>query len=201
MQTKLNPLWPRVWLRFTVAVALAATVIVGGPPAKAEEAAATVTSTQPRPVRLYAQAGVGLLELGHVELGTFLGPHVSVEATAAWVGVFGPRYGAGAFYTFGHAQGARPPRHGLLVGARLMLNSNATFDTHGDDASSYGVIPVGYSFLSDNGFFFRATVGAAIVRERTMSAGPDPLMPIIDHRWMVTGPLFTASFGFAWQGP
>lgn len=186
--------------RVAVAAAFGALVGLGGlGTAAAQEA--TVAASNPRPVRLFVQAGSGLVELAHLEMGTFIGPHVSVEATVAWPGVFGMRYGAGAFYTFGHAQGSRPPRHGLLVGARLMLNQDATFNTHGDDLSSYGVIPVGYSFLSESGFFFRTTVGAAIVREQTRSTDATTATSVVEHRLRVGGPLFTVAFGFAWDGP
>jgi hypothetical protein len=185
--------------RVAVASAFAFLVALGGVGTAAAEDAAVVVS-KPHPVRMFALAGVGLPELAHLELGTFLGSRVSVEATVAWAGVYGPRYGAGVFYTFGSAQGPRPPRHGLLVGARLMLDSGATFNSQGDDLSSYGAIPVGYSFLSDRGFFFRATVCAVVVREETRRDGPTPLMPIVEHGWAVGGPLFTASFGFAWDG-
>jgi len=149
---------------------------------------------QPPPVHVYGQAGIGLVELAHLELGAFVGPRVSVEGMVAWDGVNGGRYGGGAYYTFGHAQGRRPPRHGLLVGARLMLDADAAFESHGDDLSSYGVIPVGYSFLSDGGFFLRATVGLAVVRERTV---PDPKVSLVEHHWRAAGPLFTVGAGFA----
>jgi hypothetical protein len=179
--------------RFLVSTVLAAAIVVGG----ARVASAQVTTVavaEPSPVRIYGQVGVGLVEIGHLELGTFLTPHVSVEGMATWAGVYGPRYGGGAYYTFGHAQGRRPPRHGLLIGARLMLNSSATFDSHGDDLSSYGVIPVGYSFLSDRGVFLRGTVGLAIVRQRTTDDAPTPST---DHHWTAGGPLFTLAAGFA----
>lgn len=78
-----------------------------------------------------------------------------------------------------------------------MLDSGANFDSFGDDLSSYGVIPVGYSFLSDGNFFFRGTIGAGIFRQRTMREGPTPLTPIWDHHWTIGGPLFTVAAGFA----
>jgi len=175
---------------------MAAAVALGGAGVAAAQEM-TVAVAEPVPVRIYGQVGLGLVEIGHLELGTFLSPHVSVEGMVTWAGVYGPRYGGGASYTFGHAQGRRPPRHGLLVGARLMLNSSATFDTHGDELSSYGAIPVGYSFLSDGGFFFRGTVGLAIVRERTMGESSATLLPTTEHHWTAAGPLLTVAAGFA----
>src|SRR6185369_12666939 len=100
------------------------------------------------------------------EAGFFLGPHVGVEGMAASTGVFGARYGGGVFGLIGQARGGRPPRNSLLVGARLMLNEAATFDSHGDDLTSYVVLPVGYALLADNGFFLRLTGGPAVIRER-----------------------------------
>lgn len=148
------------------------------------------------PVHVFVQAGVGLTELAHLEGGVFLGPHLSLEADVAWSGVFGARYGGGLIYAIGHAQGARPPRHALLVGARLMLNSDATFDSHGDELSSYGVVPVGYGFLADSGFYLRATVGPTIVRERT-SRDSGAGVPVIGHELSVAGPMFNVAAGIA----
>lgn len=185
------------WTHLSILVAVAAAAVCGHPgTASAEEAVATAVAPPP-PVHVFAQAGVGMVELAHLEVGAFLGPHLAVEAMAAWNGVYGPHYGGGAFAILGHAQGRRPPRHGLLLGARLMLDSDASFDSGGDKLASYGAIPVGYSFLADNGFFLRASVAVAVTRERTaqQEAVGQPL--VIDHRWTVGGPLFTASAGFA----
>ena len=179
-------------------MALAATCILGGTGvARAHDLEAQVAEDRgppPAPVHVYGLVGLGLIELAHAELGAFVGPHVSVEGMVAWDGVYDARYGGGAYYTFGRAQGRRPPRHGLLIGARLMLDSGARFETHGDDLSSYGVIPVGYSFLSDRGFFLRATIGLAFARERTH---PDPKVSLVEHHWSAGGPLFTVGAGFA----
>lgn len=185
------------WTHVTLVVAVAAAVVSGHPgTASAEEAVATAAAPPP-PVHVFAQAGVGMVELAHLEVGAFLGPHVGVEAMAAWNGVYGPRYGGGAFAIFGHAQGSRPPRHGLLLGARLMLDSGANFDSGGDDLSSYAAIPVGYSFLADNGFFLRASLALAVVRERRSHQDIVGQPPVIDHRWTAGGPLLNASVGFA----
>ena len=116
----------------------------------------------------------------------------------AWDGVFGSRFGGGVFYTFGQARGRRPPRHSLLVGARLMLDSAATFDSQGDDLSSYGVVPIGYGYLGDGGFFLRITAGAAVGRKRMTTYGPTPGTPIIGHELAIGGPMFNLSVGFAW---
>lgn len=183
-----------------MAAAVASLVVLGGIGTAAAQDVAVATSNQ-HPVRMFVQAGPGIVEFAHLEVGTFFGPRVSVEANLAWNGVFGPRYGAGVFYTFGYAQGVRPPRHGLILGARLMLDSGATFRSQGDDMSSYGVVPVGYSFLSDGGFFFRATVGAGIVRKETRQAyDPVTMTSPVEHSLGVGGPLFNVSVGFAWDG-
>ena len=193
----MKTMWKAGTIKIAFSVTAAAVLTFGGSHRAAAHSASAVAVAEPQPVRLFAQAGLGILEIAHIEVGTFVGPHVSLEGTAAWAGVFGSRYGAGAFYTFGQAQGRRPPRHGWLVGARLMLNADATFDSHGEEMSSYGVIPVGYSYLSDSGFFFRTTVGAAIVRERrTLDAAPGTVATF-DHHLIIGGPMFTAAFGFA----
>lgn len=175
------------WLVLAVGVAMA------GRAAASEE----MPQASPAPVHVFAQAGVGLLEIGHVEVGVFVGPHVTIEGMAASDGVFGGRYGGGCFALIGHAQG-RPPKHALLLGLRLMLNADGTFDSHGEDLSSYGVIPVGYSYLGQNGLFVRSTAGLAIIRNRTTDqnvlAGGSPSM---GHEIAVGGLMFTASVGYA----
>jgi hypothetical protein len=98
----------------------------------------------------------------------------------------------------GHRRGARPPRHALLVGARVMLDSHATFDSHGDVLSSYVMLPVGYAFLTDGGFYFRTTVGPILVRERKTRDGPPPT---IEHEIGLGGPMVTVAFGFACSWP
>ncbi|MEP6651920.1 MAG: hypothetical protein ABJA82_01090 [Myxococcales bacterium] len=161
-------------------------------------ATARAEASEPTPARLFVQGGTGLVEVAHVETGVFLGPHLTVEAMAAWAAVFGARYGGGVTVAIGHAQGNRAPRHALLIGARLMLNSDATFDSHGDDLSSYIAAPIGYAFLSDGGFYFRAAVDLVVGRERTTHEGPTPDAPIIGHEWGVMGPMVTVAFGWAW---
>jgi hypothetical protein len=155
-------------------------------------------TSEPVPARLFVQGGTGLVELAHVETGVFLGPHLTVEAISAWAAVFGARYGGGMTVALGHAQGSRAPRHALLIGARVMLNSDATFDSHGDDLSSYVAFPVGYAFLSDGGFYFRAAVDLVVGRGRTTREGGTLDAPIIGHEWGVMGPMVTLAFGWAW---
>jgi hypothetical protein len=150
-----------------------------------------------RVVHGFAQVGIGLPEVAHAEAGVFLGSHLSLEAMVAWDGVYGGRYGGGLMYAIGHAGPNRPPRHAVLVGARLMLNDSATFDTHGDDASSYGVIPVGYGFLADSGFYLRVTAGLVIARERTTEQPVVGFPPEVGHELSVGGPIFNVSAGFA----
>jgi hypothetical protein len=145
----------------------------------------------------FALVGVGLPEIAHAEAGVFLGSHLSLEAMVAWDGVYGGRYGGGLMYAIGHAGLNRPPRHALLVGARLMLNDSATFDSHGDDPSSYGVIPVGYGFLADSGFYLRVTAGLVIARERTTEQPVVGVPPEVRHELSVGGPIFNVAAGFA----
>jgi hypothetical protein len=160
--------------------------------------AAEAQAGNPTPVRIFAQVGVGLPEFVHAEVGGFLTPHLTIEAMIATDGVFGVRYGGSVMVGIGRAQGPRAPRHAFLLGARLMLNSEATFDEHGDDLSSYGVAPLGYAFLSDGGLYFRTTVGLLLTRARTTRDGPTPASPpIIEHSLGVAGPMIAISIGFA----
>jgi hypothetical protein len=113
----------------------------------------------------------------------------------AWEGVYGTRYGGGLMYAFGPAEDRRTPRHALLVGARLMLNSSATFDSHGDDLSSYAVVPVGYGYRADSGFYVRATIAPIIARQRTNK--PDGTGAItVGHEWTVGGPMVNVAAGW-----
>lgn len=142
----------------------------------------------------FVQVGSGLLEAAHAEIGIFLTSRLTLEAMVAWDGVYDSRYGGGLMYVFGHAQVGRPPRHTLLVGARLMLNSTASFDSHGEDLSSYVLAPVGYGYLSDSGFYFRATLALAIARERTDIPANGVAF---DHHWTVGGPMTNVAVGLA----
>ncbi len=142
-------------------------------------------------IRAFVQPGVGLVELGNVKAGLFLGPHLSLEGMAAWTGVYGVRWGGGLTAFLGHAEGNRPPRSALTVGARLMLDSAMTFDSHGDDLSSYVALPVGYSLVRDNGLFFTATIAPVVLHERT-----SPTPTTTGHDWTVSGPIFNVGVGF-----
>lgn len=159
--------------------------------------AQATTPTESAAVHAFAQVGTGIVEIGHVEAGFFVGQHLTLEAMLAHTGVFGARYGGGVMAAIGHAQGRRPPRHALLVGARLMLNSDATFDSGGDDLSSYVVLPVGYGFLGDNGFYFRATAGLAVIRERKFSPAMPGAVAVVGHETGLGGPMITLSAGYA----
>lgn len=156
------------------------------PPAMVQPAVRSGHGAQPK-AHGFAQAGIGLLEIGHVEAGAFLGPHVTVEAMIASLGVFGMHYGLGATYSVGTAQGGRPPRHAFLVGGRLMVDPAFTVVSHGDHLGSYAVIPVGYGFLADSGFYLRLTGGMAVWRERRSGGTGSELT--------IGGPMLTAAIG------
>jgi hypothetical protein len=154
-------------------------------------------SAAPEPVRIFAQVGTGLVEVGHAEVGAFLTPHLSIEAMASWAAVFGSHYGGGIMYSVGTAQGGRPPRHALLLGARLMVDPQLTFASHGDDLNSYLMLPVGYGFLADAGFYLRATAGLVVIGQRGAASVPPAGADSSESRVAVTGPMFTVSIGFA----
>jgi hypothetical protein len=154
----------------------------------ADDAAAPQVIKQPFG---YFHAGVGLIEVAHVQGGVFLSPRLTADAILAWAAVFGSRWGGGLTYAIGPATPGRPPRHALLLGARVMFDDRLTFDAHGDDASSYFVAPIGYGFLADNGFSLRIGAGPAVNRERTNDVNSQT-----GHRWLIGGPFFTMSGGF-----
>ncbi len=134
----------------------------------------------------YVHAGIGLLEIAHLQAGGFLTPRLTVDGMMASLGVFGAHFGGGLTYAIGPTSPGRPPRHALLLGARVMLNADASFDSHGDDLTSYIVAPIGYGFLANNGFSFRVAVGPVIDRERKADS----------HAWTIGGPFLTASAGY-----
>jgi hypothetical protein len=166
-----------------------ATLTLARPPAA--HADATAPSAEIKRAHGYVHAGVGLIEVAHLQGGAFLTSRLTVDGMVAWAGVFGSRFGGGLTYAIGPASPGRPPRHALLIGARVMLDEKMTFDSHGDDASSYFVTPVGYGFLADNGFSLRIGVGPVFGRER--QDGPPQN---IRRAWYISGPFVTASAGF-----
>ena len=160
------------------------------------QTASTPSEATSKPVHAFVQVGTGLLEFAHAEVGVFLASRLTLEAMVAWDGTFDSRYGGGLMYSFGHAQAGRPPRNALLVGARLMLNSTASFDSHGEDLSSYVLLPVGYGYLGDSGFYFRATLAPVITRSRADSGTVLTGTPI-ERKWTLGGPMLNAAVGFA----
>jgi hypothetical protein len=137
------------------------------------------------PPRGIAEVGVGFRELAHVGIGLFLTNWLTCEGLITWNGVYGNRFGAGCVYAVGAAEPDRPPRHAFLAGARLMMAGSFTFDSHGDDLSSYGVILIGYGYASPGGFSLQATIGPGLIRSRTDGG----------HRLGVAGPFAALSLG------
>jgi hypothetical protein len=131
------------------------------------------------------EVGVGFLELAHFGIGVFLSNWLTCQAQVSWNGVYGNRFGAGCTYAVGAAEPDRPPRHALLVGARVMMATSFTFDSHGDELSSYVVIPIGYGFATASGFVLQATVGPGLIRSRTDGG----------HRLGLAGPFATLAVG------
>jgi len=147
----------------------------------------------------FLQAGIGLVEVGHLEAGTFVTPNLDVEAWLAWASVFGSRAGLGLTYAFGTSEGGRAPRGAFTVGARVMLNRELTFDNHGDDLSSYVGIPLGYAIRRDSGLYLRCALVPIVTRARKSSHEP-PAPGVVEpteHQVRLGGPFFTASAGVA----
>jgi hypothetical protein len=174
-------------LRISLAFISLTTAALLRAPARAD----TTPSAEVKQARGYLHAGIGLIEVAHLQGGAFLTPRLTVEGMLAWAAVFGNRFGGGLTYAIGPASPGRPPRHALLIGARVMLDSRLAFDSYGDDASSYFVTPIGYGFLANNGFSLRVGVGPVIGRQRRVS--PEQTTR---HEWYISGPFFTASAGF-----
>jgi len=146
---------------------------------------------------VFLQGGLGLVEVGHLEAGFFLTPKIDAEVWLTWAGVFGSRLGFGGTYVFGTSEAGRTPRRGFSLGARVMLDRSATFDSHGDDLSSYFAIPVGYALRRDSGLYWRFAVAAIVARNRASQSTPPPpgVTPPITHVWRPGGPFVTASVG------
>jgi hypothetical protein len=137
------------------------------------------------PPRGLVEVGVGFLELAHIGIGVFFSNWLTCQAQVSWNGGHGNRFGAGCTYAVGAAEPDRPPRHALLVGARVMMATSFTFDSHGDDLSSYVVIPVGYGLATASGFNLQGTVGPGLIRSRTDRG----------HRLGLAGPFAVLSVG------
>ena len=171
------------------------TAILGSSQPRVAQAAPQANETTTTSVHAFVQAGTGITELAHAEAGIFLASHLTLEAMVAWEGVYGGHYGGVLMYAFGRATDGRPPRHALLVGARLMLNSTASFDSHGDDLSSYVLVPVGYGYRADSGLYLRATIAPVLARERQDAQPNGAGGATFDHRWTVGGPMLNVAAG------
>ncbi len=120
-------------------------------------------------------AGLGLPDLLHAEVGLFVHPRAVLEVSSAIV-VFNVLTGIGAEMHF-LGEGAQP-RHALTLGAHMLVNPLLApgdwFTAGGGETIGIGAdMLVGYRFLSDAGFFFRARGGVLVYRAGDATeAGP-----------------------------
>jgi hypothetical protein len=121
------------------------------------------------------EAGVGLPELLHLGVGARVSPRWTVEVRYGNV-VFNSLVGVGATGAlFGDAS-AGPPRHALLVDGRLMVNPTLgrfQLTGGGETIGAAAFLHSGYAFQGDNGFLFRARVGALFYEDDGFAAGPN----------------------------
>lgn len=140
------------------------------------------------PVRAFAAAGVGLPEILHVSLGTFLGPHVSLAGRGNLT-LFNPMLGIEALCALGTPRGRRPPRSSLLLGASAMLNPTLggfELSGHGETIAASLNPSAGYAYLGDGSFYVRVLVSVIVYRQGTGS-----------DAHFEAGPSLTAGLGFA----
>ena len=144
--------------------------------------------TGEQPVRVFGAAGVGLPEILHASVGTFLGPHVSLAARGNFT-LFNPMLGIEAMCSLGTARGRRPPRNALLLGASAMLNptlGGLDLSGQGETIAASLNPSVGYAFLAERGFYLRVLLSVIVYRQGT---GGDAHFE--------AGPSVTAGAGFA----
>jgi hypothetical protein len=124
------------------------------------------SATVNKPPLGFIQGGLGFVEIAHAEAGLYATPRLTLEAYAAWAGVFGGKYGAGATYAIGPlGPGARPPRHALLLNLRAMIGSDLELAGEGDRMGAYLTPALGYGFTGDGVFMARVLAGPALVLE------------------------------------
>jgi hypothetical protein len=158
-------------------------------PVKADSPSLVAERPTPNRVRAFVAGGTGFFEIAHVELGAFVTQHLSLEAQGSYMGVFGGMYGLGASYLIGPVAGARPPRHALLLGGRVMTGPDLSLNSHGDTLASFAMLRVGYSFMNERGFMFRLEAGPVATWDRGPSEANGSLA--------IGGPLATAAVGYA----
>ena len=139
-------------------------------------------------MRVFGAAGVGLPEILHASVGTFLGPHVSVAARGNLT-LFNPMLGIEAMCSLGTPRGRRPPRNALLLGVSAMLNptlGGLELSGHGETIAASLNPSVGYAFLARRGFYFRVLLSVIVYHQGTGS-----------DAHFEAGPSLTAGAGFA----
>jgi hypothetical protein len=125
------------------------------------------------PVKLFVNAGSGLPEILHASVGTFLGPHVSVGARLNFT-LFNPMVGLEAMYAIGTSRGPRSPRHALVLGASATINPTLggfELSGQGEEIAAAVSPSVGYAFLTDGHFFFRALAAVIVYHQRGAGGG------------------------------
>jgi hypothetical protein len=147
---------------WTLAPALAVGACLLARPVAAAE---TLATTAEQPVGWFFNAGTGLPEVLHVTVGKFFGPAFSLAGRANLT-LFNPMLGVEALYTFGSDRGARPPRHGLLLGAAATFNPQELSLTGQGETIAASFSPsIGYGYLSDGRLYFRALLAALVYRQ------------------------------------
>ena len=169
-------------LRIVFLLVAGAIVVAAPSPCRAEG------ETGEQPVRVFAAAGVGLPEILHASVGTFLGPHVSLAARGNLT-LFNPMLGIEAMCSLGTPRGRRAPRNALLLGVSAMLNptlGGLDLSGHGETIAASLNPSVGYAFLAGRGFYLRVVLSVIVYHQGTGS-----------DAHFEAGPSLTAGAGFA----
>ncbi len=151
-------------------------------PAQATPIRVSAPATPERePFATYFTAGIGLPELIHAEVGGFVHPRVSVDASAGWI-IFNPLVGLGVTgYFFGDSTYGVTPRSSMLLSARARVNPNANWSNL---SATNDTIPAtvdclfGYAFHGDSGFVFKGAAGTLFYDDNGFAAGPNFLVSL-----------------------
>jgi len=125
----------------------------------------------------YLGLGSGLAEIGHLDVGAYVHPRVTVDVTFGYA-VFNPLAGIGASaYLLGEIEGERTPRHTLVVHARARLNTEIwpprVRSRGSEEIASTAELYLGYAAHRPSGFVFKGLMGVIFYRDFELQAGPN----------------------------
>ena len=128
------------------------------------------------PVHARVNAGIGMPELLHVDVGWFPASRVVLDLHYGNV-LFNHEVGvAGTAYLLGVAGDHRPPRHALLLRGEIDVNptvSPPTLKSGGETIAAYMAAYAGYGLTASCGFQVQVLAGGLLDWESGPAGGPN----------------------------